>query len=94
MKSRIFIECGSILNPTACREEWKGMDPVLWIRDILVRIQIRASVTLDLRIRILLFSSVADKQPTKKNKFFAYLLLEGIFTSVFKDKKSRKDLKN
>jgi hypothetical protein len=39
-----------------------------------------------------LFSSVAEKMPTK-NKFFSYLLslllIEGTYKSVFKDKKSR-----
>jgi hypothetical protein len=38
---------------------------MLWIRDILVRIQIRISTTY-LRIRSLFFSSVADKMPKKE----------------------------
>jgi hypothetical protein len=50
--------------------------------------------TTDFRIRILLFSSMAFKMPTKNR--FVYLsffllirvLFEGTFTSVFKDKKS------
>ncbi len=52
--------------------------------------------TTDSRIRILLFSSVADKMPTKKKFFFfskpfCLLLFEGpTFTSVFKDKKSKR----
>jgi hypothetical protein len=58
--------------------------PVFQIRDILVRIH-----TLDLRIRILLFSSVTSKMPTKNNFFplfcFAFV---GTFTSVFKDNKT------
>jgi hypothetical protein len=52
----------------------------VWIRDILVR------------IRILLFSSVADKKQTK-NKDFCLLVFEGTFTSVFKDKKSKRSHK-
>ncbi len=46
--------------------------------------------TNDLRIRILLFSPVADKMPTK---FFCFLLFEGTFTSVFKDKMSKRSHK-
>ena len=47
------------------------------------------------RIRILLFSTVADKMPTKYEfkKFFCLLLFEGIFTSVFTDKKSKRSHK-
>ncbi len=39
-----------------------------------------------IRIRILLFSSVADKTPTKNkffSNFFGVLLFEGTFTTVF-----------
>ncbi len=65
--------------------------PVFRIRDILVRIRILGSVPwltdpdVD-RIwpRILLFSSVTFKLPTKN----IYMLFEGIFTSFFKSKKS------
>ena len=62
-----------------------GTDPYPWIR------------TTDLRIRILLFSSVADKMPTKNYffspSFFAYYCFEDIFTSVFVDKKSKRSHK-
>jgi hypothetical protein len=40
--------------------------------------------TTNLRIRILLFSSVADKMPQKS--FFCLLLFEGTFTPVFQGK--------
>jgi hypothetical protein len=53
---------------------------VLWICDILVWI----------RIRILLFSSVAFKIPSQISvflSFFCLLLFQDTFTSVFKDKK-------
>ncbi len=53
--------------------------PVLRIHDILVRIRIHAS---DKWIRILLFSSFANKKQIKK--FFCLLLFEGTFTSLFK----------
>jgi hypothetical protein len=43
--------------------------PVFWIYDILVRIQDPGIRTIDLKVRIRLFSSVAFKMPTK-NKFF------------------------
>ncbi len=54
--------------------------PVFWIRDILRRIRILGPYTqlrIWIRIRILLFSSVA------------YLLFLGTFTSAFKDRKSQ-----
>ncbi len=48
----------------------------------------------DLRIRILLFSSEADKMPTKNNffffKFFCLLLFGSVFTSAFKVKRIHK----
>ncbi len=56
--------------------------------------------TTDLRIRVwlrfLAFFSVADKMPTKifKKIYFSLLLTEGTFTSVPKDKKSKKKSKN
>ncbi len=40
------------------------------------------------RIRILLFSSVADKMPTE-NFFLLLITFSGTFTSVFNDKKSK-----
>jgi hypothetical protein len=49
-----------------------------------------------LRIRLLLFLSVADKMPTKIcffSKFICSLLFEGTFTSVFIDKKSKRSHK-
>ena len=51
---------------------------LLWIRDILVWI-----TDLWIRIRILLFTQVADKMPTK-NKFFPIF-----FAFAFHDKKSK-----
>ncbi len=49
--------------------------------------------TTDLRIRILLFSSVAENMLTKNKflfpKFFCFYFFECTFTSVFKDKKSK-----
>ncbi len=64
--------------------EWKA---VFWIRNILVRIRIRTTDSrIQIRIQILLFSSVADKMPTK-NKFFFHFFcsfyFEGTFTSVY-----------
>ncbi len=60
---------------------------VLWIR----------ICTTDIRIRILPFSSVADKMPTK-NKFFfqSFLLITfwDTFISVFTGKKSKRSRKN
>ncbi len=56
----------------------------LWIRDVLVRIRIL--------IRILLFSSVTFKMPTKNvffSKFFCLLPFKGTFPSFLKDKKSQ-----
>ncbi len=50
------------------------VSPLLWIRDIL------------LRIRILLFSSVADKMPTKNDlfsKFSAYYIFKENFFIIF-----------
>jgi hypothetical protein len=41
-----------------------------------------------LRIRIRLFSSLADKMPIEN--FFCLLLSDGTFSSVFKDKKSKR----
>jgi hypothetical protein len=53
--------------------------PVLRIHDNLVWIRIR--------MRILLFSSLTFKMPTKnKKKFSCVLLFEGTFTSFFKEK--------
>jgi len=53
--------------------------------------------TTDFRVRILLFSLVADKLPTKNKlllqSFFFLLLFEVIFTSVFKDEKSKRSHK-
>jgi hypothetical protein len=46
--------------------------------------------TTDLRIRILLFSSVSFKMLIK---VFFFLLFEGTFTSFFKDKKSQRNHK-
>ncbi len=43
-------------------------------------------------IRIVLFSSLTVKTPTK-NKFFCLLLFEGTFTYFFKDKKSKRSHK-
>jgi hypothetical protein len=43
---------------------------------------------LQIRIRILLFSSVANKMPTKKVFFQSFLLIT-YFTSVYKDIKSK-----
>jgi hypothetical protein len=54
---------------------------LLWIRDNLVT---------DLWIRILLFMQVADKMPTK-NMFFSQSFFA--YTSVFKDKKSKRSHK-
>jgi hypothetical protein len=61
---------------------WHGKDPDPQIGQI---------GTTDLRIRILLFSSVADKMPTKIKFFrvFCLLIFEGILTSVFINKKSK-----
>ncbi len=53
--------------------------------DPLVIVRIRG-----LRIPILLFSSVADKLPTK---FFDFLLFEGTFTLIFKNKKPKRSHK-
>jgi hypothetical protein len=60
------------------------MQPVLWIRDILV------PGYGFFRIRVLLFRQwLTGRQ--QKISFFAYLLFfEGIFTSIFKDKKSKR----
>ncbi len=44
------------------------------------------------RLRILLFSSVTFKMPTKNN-FLCLFLFEGTFTSLFKDKKSERSHK-
>ncbi len=62
---------------------WPMTIALLWIRDIWVRIRIRGG--------ILLFSSVADKMPTK-NKFVLFLKVLFI-ASVFKSKK-KKEVKN
>jgi hypothetical protein len=56
-----------------CGEKLRNfLKPVLWIRDILVRIRIHVQTT-DLRIRILLFSSVVFKTP---KYFFLALFLK------------------
>jgi hypothetical protein len=55
------------LGDTLIRIKFTGA--VLWIRDILVRIRIQIRST-DLRIRVLLFSSVADKMPKFKVQSF------------------------
>ncbi len=55
----------------------------LLICDSWVRIR-----TTDIRIRILLFSSEADKMPTK-NKFICLLIFEGTFTLVSRGKTSK-----
>jgi hypothetical protein len=61
---------------------------VLRIRDILVRIRNRWSVTSDkrIRLRILPFSSVTFKMAT--TMFFCLLVFKGTITSSFTDKKS------
>jgi hypothetical protein len=59
------------------------LTPVLWILDILVRMRIW------IRLKILLFPSLAFKMPTK-HSFFCYFHFEGTFTSVFKDKVIKK----
>jgi hypothetical protein len=49
-----------------------------------------------IRIRILLFSSLTFKTPTKnkfKKKFFCPFLFEVTFASFFKDKKSKRSHK-
>jgi hypothetical protein len=58
---------------------------LLWIRDILVWI-----TDLWIRIRILLFTQVADKMPTK-NKFFQFFFA---YTEVFQNKKSKNKSQN
>jgi hypothetical protein len=66
---------------------------VLWIRDLLVRIRIRTN---DLQIQILLYSSVAEKMPTKQAflKLLCLLLSEDTLPSVFIDKKSKESQQN
>ncbi len=63
------------------------LEPVLWILGILVRI----------RVRILLFSSVADKMPTKIKFFFkvyfAYYFLK-VHLHKFLQKNSQKEVTN
>ncbi len=67
---------------------------VLRFRDILVRIRIRGYIPLhDLRIRILLFSSVAERCQQKIIFLTSFLLItfwRYIYTSVFEDKKSKR----
>jgi hypothetical protein len=71
------------------------LEAVLRIRDILVRIRIRESVSLTNRsgprLQILLFFVInlhdADQ---KTKKIFCLLLFEGTFTTFFKDKKSER----
>jgi hypothetical protein len=49
-----------------------------------------------IRIRILLFSSLTFKRPTKNNfftKVFLLLLFEGTFTSFYKEKNSKRSHK-
>jgi hypothetical protein len=62
---------------------------VLRIHDILVSIR--------MRIRILLFSSLTFNIPTKKTnlkkKIFCFLLISESFTSFFNDKKSKEVIK-
>jgi hypothetical protein len=60
---------------------------MLWIRDILVRIRIRASDQW-IWIRILLFSSLTLKTAKKLffSKFFCLLLFGGTFTLLYKIK--------
>jgi hypothetical protein len=78
---------------------WVHTVPLLRIRDILVRIRILGSVPLTngSGFRILLFSSVTFKTPTKNifflSKFLCSFLFEGIFTSFCKDKKSQRSHK-
>jgi len=71
-------------NDRSVVDPWHyGMDPYPRFRITDLRI----------RIRILPFSSVADKMQTKKKyfkKFFSLFLFEGTFISVFKYKKSKK----
>ncbi len=68
--------------------------PVLWIRDILVRIRIRGSVPLwpmnpDPDHAIFVFDlQDANKKLFFFSTFFCLLLFEGTFTSLFLDKKS------
>ncbi len=79
---------------------WKpsgASKPVLWIRDILVRIRIRASVplTYGVRNRILLSSRVADKMPENKS-FFSSFFVEHFLKvekSNKKSQRSRKEIK-
>jgi hypothetical protein len=62
-----------------------GTDPHPWIR------------TTDIRIRILLFSSVADKMPTKTKFFsrvFCLLHFEGTCTSVLNSPKKSENSRN
>ncbi len=68
--------------------------PVLWIRDILewIPIWIRASDQW-IRIRILIFSSLTFKAPTKDYRYFFTLHFKGTFTSFIQDKKSNKSRK-
>jgi hypothetical protein len=71
-------------------------EPVLRSHDILVRIRTRRSIrTSDQWIRILLFSSLTFKTPSKNKfvlkSFSAYYFFQG--TPFFKDKKSKRSHK-
>ncbi len=66
---------------------------VFWIRQVLIWLQNRIRgftglrIQIRLRLRILLFSLVALKIPTKISFFVYFLLTIGTFTSVFNDNK-------
>ncbi len=67
---------------------------MLWIRDIKdpdPRIRTTDKL-IRIRIRILFFSSVADKMPSKNifSKFLCLILFEGTLTSILKDIKVKK----
>ncbi len=66
-------------NRTSVVDPWHvGTDPDPRVR------------TTDLRIRILLFTSVMFKMPTKKYFLSFLLIFEGTFTSIFKEKSQDK----
>jgi hypothetical protein len=77
----------------------KSLEAVLWIRDILIRIRIRGSVPLTYGSRFGSGSCFFRQWLTRCNKksyffqsFFAYYFMKVHlhYTSVFKDKKSKK----
>jgi hypothetical protein len=65
---------------------------MLRFRDILARIR-TSDYWIRIRHRILLYSSLTFKTPTKQT-FFCLLLFEGTFTSIFKNKKVIKKSQN